>query len=151
MFLNQPSEGKGQGAQKAPTTFVSASRPPLRQPCFSFTPLNQACFHNGEDGSATAGSLPPSLHRNITHRTTATATAINAILTQTNIGLSLSPMKPREREGERKRGEGRRTMHEALARSAKNKHIRTQSMPPMTRRGDSCAHKIRLTQPLSFF
>ena len=144
MLLNHPSEGKEQGAQKAPTTFVSASRPPLRQS--SFTPLNQACFHNGEDWSPPS---PPFLHRNITHRTTATATAINAILTQTNIGLSLSPMKPRE--AERKRGEGRQTMHEALARSAKNKHIRTQSMPPMTRRGDSCAHKIRLTQPLSFF
>ena len=46
----------------------------------------------------------PSLHRNITHRTTATATAINAILTQTNIGLSLSPMKPRERGREEERG-----------------------------------------------
>ena len=51
-----------------------------------------------------APSLPPSLHRNITHRTTATATAINAILTQTNIGLSLSPMKPRERGREEEMG-----------------------------------------------
>ena len=91
-------EGNEQEAQKAPSSFVTddpSSFPFVSRVCsLSYSLLNRTCFHNREGREGSRERLDR-LPRNITHRTTTTATAINAILTWTNIGPC--SMRPKEK------------------------------------------------------